>query len=297
VIINRSNLDNLFTAYSAAYQGALGAYQSQWAQVATEVPSATKENTYAWLGKFPKLREWIGDRVLKSIEADGYRIVNKKFEATVQVIADDIEDDSHGVYTPMFAEMGNAAARHPDEIVFGLLKQGFDAKCYDGQNFFDTDHPVRRNGVEVSVSNMQAGAGPGWYLLDTSRPLKPMIFQKRRDYRLIRKDDPRTSDAVFDRDEYQYGVDGRVNAGFGFWQMAFGSKADLDDANFDAAYDAMTSLKGDQDEPLGIMPKLLVVPPQLRGKANEVIKVARRANGADNPNANIVEVLIVPWLA
>lgn len=297
MIINRSNLDNLFTAYSAAYQGALGAYQSQWAQVATEVPSATKENTYAWLGKFPKLREWIGDRVLKSIEADGYRIVNKKFEATVQVIADDIEDDSHGVYTPMFAEMGNAAARHPDEIVFGLLKQGFDAKCYDGQNFFDTDHPVRRNGVEVSVSNMQAGAGPGWYLLDTSRPLKPMIFQKRRDYRLIRKDDPRTSDAVFDRDEYQYGVDGRVNAGFGFWQMAFGSKADLDDANFDAAYDAMTSLKGDQDEPLGIMPKLLVVPPQLRGKANEVIKVARRANGADNPNANIVEVLIVPWLA
>lgn len=297
MIINRTNLDNLFTAYSAAYQGALGAYQAQWSAIATEVPSASRENTYAWLGKFPKLREWIGDRVLKSLKADGYRIVNRKFEATVQVKAEEIEDDLHGIYVPMFSEMGNAAARHPDELVFGLLKDGFGAKCYDGQFFFDADHPVKVDGVEASVSNMQAGAGPGWYLLDTSRSLKPLIFQKRRDYRLIRKDDPRTSDAVFDRDEYQYGVDSRVNAGFGFWQMAFGSKAALNDANFDAAYDAMTSQKGDEDEPLGIMPKLLVVPPQLRSQAAEVVKVARRANGADNPNAGIVEVLISPWLA
>lgn len=297
MIINRTNLDNLFTGFNTAFAGSLAAYQSQWSAVATEMPSSTRENTYAWLGKFPKLREWIGDRVLKSIEADGYRIINKKFESTVQVKADDIEDDSYGIYSPLFAEMGNAAGRHPDEIVFGLLKQGFASKCYDGQFFFDTDHPVMRDGKEVSVSNVQVGAGPGWYLLDTSRPLKPMIFQKRRDYRLIRKDDPKTSDAVFDRDEYQYGVDARVNAGFGFWQMAFASKADLDEANFNAAYDAMTSLKGDEDEPLGIRPKLLVIPPQLRTKAAEIVQVARRANGSDNPNANIVEVLNVPWLA
>ena len=43
--------------------------------------------------------------------------------------------------------------------------------CYDGQNFFDTDHPVGEQGSQETVSNVQTGAGPAWYLLDTTRPV------------------------------------------------------------------------------------------------------------------------------
>ena len=45
----------------------------------------------------------------------------------------------------MFSEMGQAAVRHPEELVFGLLASGFAASCYDGQFFFDIDHPVYGN--------------------------------------------------------------------------------------------------------------------------------------------------------
>ena len=57
---------------------------------------------------------------------------NKKFEMTIGVPRDDIEDDKYGVYTPLFSNMGEAAALQPDELVFGAMMSGFNEKCYDG---------------------------------------------------------------------------------------------------------------------------------------------------------------------
>nr|WP_255327039.1 Mu-like prophage major head subunit gpT family protein [Pseudomonas aeruginosa] len=88
------------------------------------IPSTTASNTYGWLGQFPKLREWIGQRVIKDMAAQGYQITNKLFESTVGVKRTDIEDDNLGVYGPLMQEMGRAAGAHPDELVFALLKAG-----------------------------------------------------------------------------------------------------------------------------------------------------------------------------
>jgi len=227
-----------------------------------------------------------------------YAIKNKKFEATEGIAAEYIEDDTYGVLMPKFQDMGYAAESHPDELVYMLLAAGFTTPCYDGQNYFDTDHPVTNpeTGEEESVSNMQAGTGAAWFLLDTRRPLKPLLRQLRRDYRLQAKTDAGQSDHVFLHDEYLYGVDGRGDVGFGFWQQAFGSKADLTDANFDAAMEAMGSLTSDQGRPLGIMPDLLVVGPKNRAKAKKVIEAENKAGGESNTNFKAVEVLVVPWL-
>ena len=46
------------------------------------------------------------------------------------------------MYTPLFSNMGEAAALHPDELVFGALMNGFTAKCYDGKAFFAADHKM-----------------------------------------------------------------------------------------------------------------------------------------------------------
>lgn len=84
---------------------------------------------------------------------------------------------------------------------------------------FDSDHPVKGS----SVSNMQAGSQPAWFLIDTSRSIKPFIFQERSPYELTNLVNP-TDENVFMRDEYLYGVRARANAGFGIWQLAFGPK-------------------------------------------------------------------------
>ena len=294
--ISAKALVALYNAVKLHFNQGRNNYTPLWQRIATLVNSTASQEDYAWLGEFSRLREWIGDRQVNEMRAYDYSIKNKKFEATEGIPSEYIEDDTYGVMMSKFADMGYAAATHPDELIFALLAAGFATQCYDGQNFFDTDHPVGEVDSPVSVANMQDGAETPWFLLDTNRPLKPLIFQNRKDYRLQAKTDPGNSDHVFMTDEYLYGVDARVNVGFGFWQMAFGSKAALTDANLDAAIQAMMSFKSDKGRPLGIMPNMLVVGPGNRAAAKKVVEAEYKAQGESNTNYKAVEVVVVPWL-
>ena len=211
---------------------------------------------------------------------------------------DDIEDDNIGIYTPLFTELGRASASFPDELVFPFLKAGFNTTCYDGQYFFDTDHPVvDENGGETSVSNSGGGNGTPWFLLDVSRALKPVIYQSRKKFdRLVRKDQE-TDDNVFSRKEFVYGTDGRCNVGFGFWQFAWGSKQALDAAHYEAARAALSGMNGDHGRPLGISGNLLVVGPTNEGAGRKLLQSQLVNGGESNPWAGTAELLVCPWLA
>lgn len=297
MIINSGSLAILFRAFKAAFQTGFDGVESQWDQVATRVPSSTSIEDYGWLGQIPGMREWIGDRQINNLSQHDYSIKNKSFELTVGVDRDKIDDDQYGIYTPMMQTLGQEARQHPDILVFSLLALGFASKCYDGQYFFDSDHPVlQADGTTASVSNVQTGAGNPWFLLDTRRPLKPIIFQDRKAANFVALN-RETDENVFLRKTYLYGVDSRCNVGFGFWQMAFGSKGTLDATNFEAAYDAMGAFKGDQGKPLGVKPNLLVVGTSNASAARKILQ-AQLINGGDsNTNFNRVGLLEVPWLA
>lgn len=298
-IITNALLQALLTGFRNDFQRALDNTPSHYDSVATVVPSTTKSNTYGWLGQVPALREWIGDRAINDIKEDGYSITNKKWESTIGVMRTDIEDDQIGIYGPLMSELGRASATHPDELVFALLKAGVSTNCYDGQFFFDTDHPIYPNadgtGAPVATSNLTAGGDTPWYLLDTSRAIKPIIFQQRKApiFTSMTKTD---DEQVFMADEYRYGVDCRDNVGFAFWQMAHRSQAALTGANLNAAIASMAELTADGGRPLNINPTLLVVPPSLREKALEIVKAERNSAGATNINRNAVEVLVTPWV-
>lgn len=297
MLINKAALAAIFVGFKTIFNEAFTGTASVWEQVGMLVPSSTKQETYAWLGQTTQFREWLGDRVIQNLGTHNYTILNKSFENTVGVDRDDIDDDTIGVYSPLVRQLGASAKAHPDRLIFQLIKNGFAGICYDGQFFFDIDHPVRdANGVEQSVSNMQAGAGTPWFLLDTSKMIKPFIFQKRRDYKFVAMDNEE-DEAVFQKKQFRYGVDARVNAGYGLWQLAFGSKAALSAANYAAARKAMMEFKGDNTEPLGIMPTLLVVPPEHEAAAREVIMAERNAAGATNVYRDTAKLLVTPWLA
>lgn len=293
MIINSGNLQTLYRGFNAAFRDGFGQAPADHEVVMLDVTSRTATEEYGWLGQFPGLKEWVGERVLRGIKEHGYTIRNKKYEATVEVLRDSIEDDHYGVYSPLFGEMGRAAAAHPCEMVFAQLKGGFATTCYDGQYFFDSDHPGADG---TSVSNTGGGAGTGWYLLDCSRMIKPIIFQRRRDYDL-RRMDMRDDEHVFMRDAYRYGVDARVNAGYGLWQLAYGSKQALTTATYEAARVALMGVKGDEGRPMGIMPTHLVVPPSLEHEALNLLNAERLANGATNVYRGTAKLIVTPWLA
>lgn len=295
MLINAGNLALLNQAYNAAFQGGYQLAPPMWSEIAMMVPSSTSEEKYGWLGMTTSFREWLGDRVYQSLKQHDYTIKNRTYENTVEVKREAIDDDQYGIYAPLFAQMGQDSAQHPDKLVFGLLQAGFSTLCFDGQFFFDVDHPVGLPGAEASVSNFQGGAGAAWYLLDTSKVIKPLIFQKRRDYKMV----PKTKlddDNVFDRNVFVWGVDARVNVGFGLWQYAYASKLTLDATNYTAALQAMAAVKADNGDPLAVKPTILLVGPSNWGAAKKVVEAEYLAAGESNTMRNTTKVVMSPRL-
>lgn len=298
MLINAANLEALRVGFKTSFQGGLGQASSQYLRIATVVNSTQKEQKYGWLGKIPNVREWIGPRVVQNLQASDYAIKEKALELTLGVDRDDIETDNLGIYAPLFTEMGSSTGSTWDRLVFAALKAGFTTNCYDGQYFFDTDHPViaEDGNTIVNVANTDGGSGTPWFLLDINRAVKPIILQKRKDFEFVAKDKP-TDDNVFTNREFVYGADARANVGYGFWQFAWGSKQTLSAANYGAARAALTGMRGDHGRPLGLMPNLLVVPPSLESAARKILNSEYGPGGETNEWKGTAELLVSPWLA
>jgi len=297
MIISQATLDALRTAFNTAFKDGLGMAPLQKDRVAMTIRSTTASNTYGWLNQMPNMREWIGARVIQNLAESSYVITNKHFEETVGVDRNDIEDDNLGQYSMLMTRLGEAAAAFPEILTWNLLKNGFTTNCYDGQFFFDTDHPVKdENGNDTTFANTDGGAGTPWFLLCTNQSVKPIIYQERKPATFVSKD-KETDDNVFSQRRFVYGVDLRCNVGYGLPQMAWGSRQTLNAANYAIARAAIQSMKGDGGRPLGLVPNLLVVPPSLESAARKILNSENNDAGATNEWKGTAEPLIVPWLA
>ena len=287
------------TQFKKDFVAGLNLIKPQWDLIAMKVSFNTKVNTYGFLGQFPKMVEWVSRRQRKAMQAQGTSIENKLYESTVGVPRTDIEDDQVGLFRPMVQQAAQSAAELPDDLVFGLLKTGKTTLCYDGQNFFDTDHPVYQNadgtGSTTNQSNITTGAtssAPVFYLFDTSNVIKPLIWQERTAPEIETKFDPSKSDTVFNEDIYEWGVRARGAAGFGFWQLAHRvEQTELTAENLMPILAQMKSLKGDGDKLLNIRPNVIVVPPALEYKARQLFE-AEQINGTSNILKGVLKVVV-----
>lgn len=299
MLVNRESLNALRTGYSAAFQrGVAGMAAKQSERIATRVPASQKSQTYGWLGELPEVREWIGQRAVQNLSESSYTITEKKWELTIAVDRDDIETDNLGHYAMRFEAMGRSTISKPERLIWDLFKSGFTTPCYDGQYYFDTDHPVLdASGTPTSVANTDGGSGTPWFLIDTNQVLKPIIHQVRRDFGDIVAKDRAEDDNTFHNNEYVYGVDARMNVGFGFWQYAWGSKQALNATNYGVARAGLMGMKGDYGRPLGVMPNLLIVPPALESAGRKIINSENASGGETNEWKGTAELLVVPWIA
>lgn len=296
-------LKALDTVFRKEFKDGLSLLTPQWGVIAMKVSSSTATNTYGWLGQFPKMKEWVGDRQIKNMQAQAMTLANKLFESTVAIPRTDIEDDQVGLFTPMVKQAAQSAAELPDDLVFNLLKQGKNTLCYDGQNFFDTDHPVYAEvdgtGAVTQQSNLTTGSAsgkPAFYLLDDTQAIKPLIWQERTAPEIETKFDPSESDHVFMKDQYLWGVRARGNAGFGFWQLIHRvENSELTEQVLSDVLTKMRTLKGDGGKQLNIRPSVLLVPPSLEFAARKLVE-ATETNGSTNVLKGVLKVVVSPFI-
>jgi len=78
-VINRSTLSDTMRGYKTVFAKAYEAATTHSDILAMRVDSKTGQEEYRWLGAFPGLREWLGDRAIKDLAQDGFVIKNQDF--------------------------------------------------------------------------------------------------------------------------------------------------------------------------------------------------------------------------
>lgn len=297
MLITTAALTALQVGFNKAFMAGFGSVTPSWEQVAMRVPSTADIENYGWMKDLPGMREWIGQRVINNLVASSAALRNKNYEHTIGVDRNNIEDDKLGIFAPMFSMQGEIVSRHPDELVWGLLPTGFSVKGFDGQYFFDSDHVgYTAAGAETSWSNTGGGSGAPWFLMDLSRTfMKPLIFQDRRKAEFVSLNKPDDTNTFMDR-QFLFGVDTRYVAGFGFHQLAYGSKATLDATSFAAAQLALDTQRRPDGSPLPVLATHLVCGPSRRAEAKALLEKEFLAGGENNVNYKAVELIVNPWL-
>jgi len=152
-LVNEGRLRALFTGLSTVFNDALIAAPQDYLDTCMVVPSTGRGMDYAWLTRFPKMREWLGDKQVKNLELQTYYVANKNWEATIGVDRNDIEDDQIGIYQIQAKMMGQSASELYFNIANTLKNGGFVQTGMDGVNFYGAHSLVDSSDVSRSYNN------------------------------------------------------------------------------------------------------------------------------------------------
>lgn len=295
MLITQANLEALRTGFRTDFNQALTTAAPISGPLVSVIKSATKIETYGFLGDLPIFRKWVGEKRIRSVAEKAYSLINEPFEASIGIHKHKIQDDNLGLYSTMVAGWGADAGTLQDTLAFDALREGHLRPCYDGQNFFDTNHPVEFAGAPTTNKTGDDSVAP-WFLVDLSKSLKPIVYQQRSAPEFHMVVDPKDSH-VFATGEFLMGSEARAAGGYTLWQLAHRCTFPLTAANYQAAYDAMTKLKNDEGEPLAIKPTHIVFGSSNRAAAKTLFQAQNKAGGESNIYYQDVVLIDAPRLA
>lgn len=116
--------------------------------------------TYNFLGQSPAMREWIGGRQAKGFSGQGVTIINKHYEATIEVAVRDARRDKTPQIMARMQEFADRGMTHWGSLISDLIIAGETTACYDGQYFFDTDHSEGDSGTQSNDISVDISALP-----------------------------------------------------------------------------------------------------------------------------------------
>jgi phage major head subunit gpT-like protein len=286
-IVTQALLEALRTTFSTAFTKGQTEAKIIGEFMSTPIPSSTSVNTYGFLGDLPIFRKWVGEKRLKELVEKVYQLINEDYEATLPVKKKQIEDDQIGLYPALFEGWGKEGKQWMDRLRFLALAEAHIRPCFDGQNFFDTDHPTYQDGPDAPATwsnHNDAAQGEAWFLLVCDQPLKPLISQERKKPFFWWVADLMDSVCAATGIFTAYG-EARGAVGYTMPFLAYRSTATLNSANYIAARDAIKAFKDDNGQPRSLRATHLVAGVSNHQKAKDVFK-ANLAGGESNTLAS-----------
>ena len=141
--VNSSTLSTITTEFDVRFNDQYKKVEPIHPAFAMEIRSNSKILVHAWLDSIPGIREWVGPRHIHDVKGVGYSLTNQKWEGTISLKVDDLDDDEIGLYGPQVDMLAYNAAVHPDILFVDLYKN--NGTCYDGVAFYASTHSWRGN--------------------------------------------------------------------------------------------------------------------------------------------------------
>ena len=132
-----------------------------WVPLISNLFNSDQESeSYNWLGMAPAMREWVGGRHAKGFRENGITIENLTFEATLEVLVNELRRDKTGQIMVRIDEMADRTNAHWASLLSTLILNAESSVCYDGQFFFDTDHIEGDSGAQSNSLSIDISALP-----------------------------------------------------------------------------------------------------------------------------------------
>jgi len=143
--ITPQSLRDLRTAINMLFAGARTKAAPVYTDLATRTSSTTRSTNFPQHASTRRLRRWEGERKVVNGKAYDYQVTAEKFELTMGIPVEELEDDNFGAYNALVMDMGEQAALWPDDLIFELLLRGEDSAypAFDGKAFFANDHALK----------------------------------------------------------------------------------------------------------------------------------------------------------
>lgn len=113
--------------------------------------SNQESESYAWLAQAPVMREWIGGRLAKGLSDHVITLINRPYEATLEVYTDELRRDKTGQIMIRIAELARRTNAHWAKLLNTLIVNGETGTAYDGKNFFSTTHEEGDSGAQSNL--------------------------------------------------------------------------------------------------------------------------------------------------
>lgn len=139
------------------------AVSGSWAPlISNTFQSNSALEEYAGVGNAPALREWVGQRLAKSLAEYSMIVRNKDFEATLHVAVKDLRRDKTGQLMPKIQSLALRAAQHNEKLLSALIDAADGttiSTAYDTKAFFADDHAVGSSGTMDNNISVAAATG------------------------------------------------------------------------------------------------------------------------------------------
>lgn len=133
-----ANLAVYFTGLHTTYQKGYSMPDPWASKVAMFMPSDTELETYAWMDRIPKMRQWVGPRIVNNAPLRSRSVTNLDWELTEEIPRNKFLDDKLGLYSGIAENMGWQARKLHDQQIAALMLS--NPTGFDNVAFFSASH-------------------------------------------------------------------------------------------------------------------------------------------------------------